>query len=120
MRKMALVELGNASLNTPTDEKKAAIIESTAAQEMQKTWDHISHIIVRAEDAGIRVPTKLRHLQLLWPRESSTALSEFLTFEHKAQACPGPDAERYLRLRYGSPRLTAQCPGMPDNGACAA
>ncbi|MEM5471104.1 hypothetical protein WNZ14_05140 [Hoeflea sp. AS60] len=84
MRKMAQVELDNASLNTPTDEKKkAAIIEFAAAHEMQKTWDDISDIIVRAEDAGIRVPTKLRRLQLLWPRESSTTLSEFLTFEHK-------------------------------------
>ena len=84
MRKMAQVELDNASLNTPTDEKKkAAIIEFAAAHEMQKTWDDISDIIVRAEAAGIRVPTKLRRLQLLWPRESSTTLSEFLTFEHK-------------------------------------
>ncbi|PHR17828.1 MAG: hypothetical protein COA37_21795 [Hoeflea sp.] len=84
MRKMAQVELDNASMNTPTDEKKkAAIIEFAAAHEMQKTWDDISDIIVRAEDAGIRVPTKLRRLQLLWPRESSTTLSEFLTFEHK-------------------------------------
>lgn len=84
MRKMAQVELDNASMNTPTDEKKkAAIIEFAAAHEMQKTWDDISDIIVRAEEAGIRVPTKLRRLQLLWPRESSTTLSEFLTFEHK-------------------------------------
>ncbi|MDF1610332.1 hypothetical protein PZ897_19295 [Hoeflea sp. YIM 152468] len=84
MRKMAQVELDNASMNTPTDEKKkAAIIEFAAAHEMQKTWDDISDIIVRAETAGIRVPTKLRRLQLLWPRESSTTLSEFLTFEHK-------------------------------------
>lgn len=84
MRKMAQVELDNASMNTPTDEKKkAAIIEFAAAHEMQKTWDDISDIIVRAEDAGIRVPTKLRRLQLLWPRESATTLSEFLTFEHK-------------------------------------
>jgi len=84
MRKMAQVELDNASLNTPTDEKKkAAIIEFAAAHEMQKTWDDISDTIVRAEEAGIRVPTKLRRLQLLWPRESSTTLSEFLTFEHK-------------------------------------
>ena len=84
MRKMAQVELDNASMNTPTDEKKkAAIVEFAAAHEMQKTWDDISDIIVRAEDAGIRVPTKLRRLQLLWPRESSTTLSEFLTFEHK-------------------------------------
>ncbi|GAB5464265.1 hypothetical protein [Hoeflea alexandrii] len=84
MRKMAQVELDNASMNTPTDEKKkAAIVEFAAAHEMQKTWDDISDIIVRAEEAGIRVPTKLRRLQLLWPRESSTTLSEFLTFEHK-------------------------------------
>lgn len=84
MRKMAQVELDNASMNTPTDEKKkAAIIEFAAAHEMQKTWDDISDIIVRAEEAGIRVPTKLRRLQLLWPRESATTLSEFLTFEHK-------------------------------------
>lgn len=84
MRKMAQVELDNASINTPTDEKKkAAIVEFAAAHEMQKTWDDISDIIARAEDAGIRVPTKLRRLQLLWPRESSTTLSEFLTFEHK-------------------------------------
>ncbi|MGJ8569367.1 MAG: hypothetical protein ACSHXI_01555 [Hoeflea sp.] len=84
MRKMAQVELDNASMNTPTDEKKkAAIIEFAAAHEMQKTWDDISDIIVRAEEAGIRVPTKLRRLQLLWPRESSTTLSEFLTFEQK-------------------------------------
>ena len=84
MRKMAQVELDNASMNTPTDEKKkAAIVEFAAAHEMQKTWDDIADIIVRAEEAGIRVPTKLRRLQLLWPRESSTTLSEFLTFEHK-------------------------------------
>lgn len=84
MRKMAQVELDNASMNTPTDEKKkSAIIEFAAAHEMQKTWDDISDIIERAEAAGIRVPTKLRRLQLLWPRESSTTLSEFLTFEHK-------------------------------------
>ena len=84
MRKMAQVELDNASMNTPTDEKKkSAIVEFAAAHEMQKTWDDISDIIVRAEEAGIRVPTKLRRLQLLWPRESSTTLSEFLTFEHK-------------------------------------
>jgi hypothetical protein len=84
MRKMAQIELDNASLNTPTDDKKkATIIEFAAAHEMQKTWDDISQLMSRAEDAGIKVPTKLRRLLLLWPRESSTTLSEFLTFEQK-------------------------------------
>jgi hypothetical protein len=85
MRKMAQVELDNASLNTPTDEKKkAVIIEFAAAHEMQKTWDDIADIDRHGpKSAGIRVPTKLRRLQLLWPRESSTTLSEFITFEHK-------------------------------------
>lgn len=101
MRKKAQVELDNVSLNSPTDEKKkAVIIEFAVAHEMQKTWDDISDIITRAEASGIRVPTKLRRLQLLWPRESSTTLSEFISFEHKHRHILGNKlSERY---GYGS------------------
>jgi hypothetical protein len=82
MRKLTQIELDNASLTTPTDDvKKAAIIEFASAHEMQKTWDDISELAARAEDVGVRVPTKLRRIQLLWPRESSTTLSEYLAFE---------------------------------------
>lgn len=97
MRKMAQVELDNVSLNSPTDEKKkAVIIEFAVAHEMQKTWDDIADLITRAETAGIRVPTKLRRLQLLWPRESSTTLSEFISFEHKHRHILGNSlSERY-------------------------
>lgn len=82
MRRMTQIEMDNASLSMPTDElKKAAIIEFASAHEMQKTWDDIADLASRAEEVGVRVPTKLRRLQLLWPRESSTTLSEYLTFE---------------------------------------
>lgn len=82
MRKMTQIELDNASLTTPTDDlKKSAIIEFASAHEMQKTWDDISDLASRAEELGVRVPTKLRRLQLLWPRESSTTLSGYLAFE---------------------------------------
>lgn len=101
MRKKAQVELDNVSLNSPTDEKKkAVIIEFAVAHEMQKTWDDIADIVTRAEVCGIRVPTKLRRLQLLWPRESSTTLSEFISFEHKHRHILGNKlSERY---GYGS------------------
>ncbi len=101
MRKKAQVELDNVSLNSPTDEKKKAdIIEYAVAHEMQKAWDDIVDIITRAEVSGIRVPTKLKRLQLLWPRESSTTLGEFISFEHKHRHVLGNKlSERY---GYGS------------------
>lgn len=97
MRKKAQVELDNVSLNSPTDEKKkAVIIEFAVAHEMQKTWDDIADLVARAEVSGIRVPTKLSRLQLLWPRESSTTLSEFISFEHQHNHILGSKlSERY-------------------------
>lgn len=83
-RRMAQIELDNVSLNTPTDEqKKAAVVQFAAAPEMQKTWDDIRDVMEMAEEKGIRVPARLRRLMLLWPRESTTTLSECLSFEHK-------------------------------------
>lgn len=97
MRKLTQIELDNASLTTPTDDlKKTAIIEFAAAHEMQRTWDDISELAARAEKAGVRVPTKLRRLQLLWPRESSTTLSGYLAFEQRHKHILGQNlGEKY-------------------------
>lgn len=84
MRRLTQIELDNASLTTPTDDiKKAAVIEFASAHEMQKTWDDLAVLTSKAEEAGVRVPTKLKRLQLLWPHESTITLSEFLAFEQK-------------------------------------
>lgn len=98
MRKTTQIELDNASMTMPTEDfKKAAIVEFAAAHEVQRTWDDISQLASRAEEVGIRIPTKLRRLQLLWPRESATTLSEYLAFEQKHKHVLGQE----LGKKYG-------------------